>query len=150
MSWSDLRKGRYSQEGGEYFITFATSKRLKLFDDFDLAKIFCQQIARNEQACHCRWFTWVLMPDHFHGLLRLDNPDADLSSTVGKLKGSSAYLLNQYRGQSGRIWQSAFYDRALRHEDSHVAIARYIVANPLRKMLARTIRDYPFWNSDFL
>lgn len=150
MSWSNLRKGRFSQEGGEYFITFTTFKWQKLFYDFDLAKVFCQQIAINEQACNCRWFTWVLMPDHFHGLLRLESPDTNLSSVVGRLKGSSAYILNQYKAQSSKVWQPAFYDKALRYEASRVDIARYIVANPLRKKLVQTIRNYPFWNSDFL
>lgn len=150
MSWNDLRKGRFSQEGGEYFITFTTFNRQKLFEDFDLAKIFCQQIIINEQACNCRWFTWVLMPDHFHGLLRLEDPNIELSKVVGKLKGASAYSLNRHKNYSGKVWQPAFYDKALRNEESRVEIARYIVANPLRKKLVQTIRNYPFWNSDFL
>lgn len=150
MSWNDLRKGRFSQCGGEYFITFTTFKRQVLFDDFDLARIFCQQIALNEQACRCRWFTWVLMPDHFHGLLRLEGSGTDLSSVVGKLKGISAYAMNRYKGKSGKVWQPSFYDVALRLEDNRKEIARYIVANPLRKMLTQSVKNYPYWNSDFL
>ena len=150
MSWNNLRKGRFSQEGGEYFITFTTFQRQELFNDFELAKIFCQQIARNEQACNCCWSTWVLMPDHFHGLLRLESPNTDLSTAVGKLKGASAYLINKYKKQSGKVWQPAFYDKAVLHEASRIEIARYIVANPLRAKLTQTIKNYPFWDSEFL
>ncbi|SEI50725.1 REP element-mobilizing transposase RayT [Allopseudospirillum japonicum] len=149
MPWNDLRRGRYTQQGGEYFITFTTFRRQQLFCSYDLAKIVYQHIQINEKVCRCRWFTWVLMPDHFHGLLRIEG-DTDLSSVVAKLKGKSAYLINQYRGQNGKVWQPAFYDRALRTEDSRRDIARYIVANPIRKMLVQSVRQYPFWNSDFL
>ncbi|MFG1491308.1 transposase, partial [Oceanospirillum sp. HFRX-1_2] len=87
MSWSELRKGRVSQFGREYFITFVTNNRTDIFHDFDAAKLFCQQIAANQQIHNCRWLTWVLMPDHFHGLLRLESESTSLSAIVGHLKG---------------------------------------------------------------
>ncbi|MFB1011906.1 MAG: transposase, partial [Thiopseudomonas sp.] len=128
MSWNDLRNGRVSLADGEYFVTFATHGRERVFADFDLACTFCRQIALNEQQCGCCWLAWVLMPDHFHGLLRLGAGDtaASLSQVVGRLKGASARLVNVRRGCSGRLWQSAFYDRRLRREEDRLAVVRYI------------------------
>ncbi len=150
MSWNDLRKGRYSGAHHEYLITFNTLDRTPHFLDFKLAQLFCQQIYRNQQLHQCTWLAWVLMPDHFHGLVRLDGKDAQLSSIVHHLKGSSSKLINKYRSENGSLWQPAFYDRALRAEDDRIEAARYIVANPLRKGLARSVRDYPYWNSIYL
>lgn len=150
MSWDDLRTGRYSQENGEYFITFNTQHKQPYFHDFTLACLFCQQIVINEAKYHCTWLTWVLMPDHFHGLLRLNTGSTNLSKVVGTLKGTSSFIINKTRQGKDKLWQSSFYDRALRAEDDRKNIARYIVANPLRKGLVKNITDYPFWNSVYL
>lgn len=149
MSWNDLRKGRYSQKHGEYFITFNTYTKQPFFNNFDLACLFSQQILINEKKHHCTWLTWVLMPDHFHGLINIGEKSA-LSQAVGALKGSSSFMLNKKRKQQGKLWQDSFYDRALRVDDDRKNIARYIVANPLRKGLVKHIGDYPFWNSIYL
>ena len=129
--WSDLKKGRNSQLNGEYFITFNCRNQEKLFNNYKLANIFCRQIAINENKLHCQWLTWVLMPDHFHGLLRLK--EVELGKVIAHLKGASSRLLNTNRNQQGAIWQPAYYDHALRNEEDRVAISRYIIANPLRK-----------------
>ncbi|WP_133002587.1 MULTISPECIES: REP-associated tyrosine transposase [Marinomonas] len=149
MSWNDLRKGRCSQSQGEYFITFKTEGNRTYFQDFKLACLFCQQIEVNEINHQCTWLAWVLMPDHFHGLVRLDS-QTDLSAVIGSLKGRSAKILNHSRNSKGRIWQTRFYDRALRSEDDRKNIARYIVANPLRKKLVSSVRNYPYWDSVYL
>jgi len=92
MSWNDLRKGRFSQPYGEYFITFNCQNRRELFNNFELAQIFCQQLCLNENKHECCWLAWVLMPDHFHGLLQLGC--TELSTVVGALKGASAKAVN--------------------------------------------------------
>ncbi len=150
MSWNDLRKGRYSQANGEYFITFNTHHRLSIFENAKAAHLFCQQIAINENKHGCKWLTWVLMPDHFHGLLRLSEKDMSLSKVIAQIKGSTARLINAELSRKGKLWQSAFYDHALREEESRENIARYIVANPLRKGLVKDIRNYPYWNTIYL
>ena len=150
MSWNTLRTGRYSQSNAEYFITFNTINRQAIFNDFILAQLFCQQIVKSEHKHHCLWLTWVLMPDHFHGLLQLGEKETTLSKVIGDLKGSSAKLINKELNQKGKLWQPSFYDHALRSEDNRTNIARYIVANPLRKELVKNVRDYSVWNSVFL
>ena len=150
MSWNDLRSGRFSQEQGEYFITFNTYQRDSFFNEFELACLFCRQIALNEQRYQCTWLTWVLMPDHFHGLLRLDGPGAELSKVVGGLKGASSYVINKHLKRAGKLWQPAFHDRALREEEDRINISRYIVGNPLRKELVTDLKYYSFWDSVYL
>ena len=150
MSWNDLRKGRFSQERGEYLITFNTLERIAFFDNFERACLFCRQIALNEQRYQCTWLTWVLMPDHFHGLLRLESSESSLSKVVSGLKATSGYAVNKQLKRQGRFWQPAFHDRALRADDDRLAIARYIAGNPLRAELVSDLRDYPFWNAVYL
>jgi len=148
MSWSYLKKGRVSIQSGEYFITFACHRRERIFSSYDLANIFCRCIASNELKFQCRWLTWVLMPDHFHGLLQLTS--SELGITVGHLKGVSAREVNIVRNKNQPVWQRAHYDHALREEENRIVIARYIAANPLRRKLVTRIGDYPYWNSVYL
>ena len=150
MSWNDLRKGRHSQVHGEYFITFNTKNREPHFNNFNIACLFSRQIAIHELKYQCTWLSWVLMPDHFHGLLYLGQASTSLSQVVGTLKGSSSFTINKQISKNTFNWQPSFYDRALRSEDNRKDIARYIVANPLRKGLVKNINDYPFWNSVYL
>jgi len=150
MSWNDLRKGRFSQSQREYFVTFNCLNKKSLFYDANIAHQFCKHIELNEEKHGCTWLTWVLMPDHFHGLLKLGENGSQLSTVVAELKGATAYAINQALSSRGKVWQSSFYDRALRQEDDRKSIARYIVANPLRKGIVENIGDYPFWNSIYL
>ena len=149
MSWNDLRKGRHSQAQGEYFITFSSYQRQPLFNQYHAAKIVCQALQPNQQQTNCLWLSWVLMPDHFHGLVQL-GAGVGLPEVVKDLKGRSATALNQQLQLQGRRWQPAYYDRALRLDQDRRAIARYIVANPLRAGLVQRIGDYPYWDSVYL
>ncbi len=148
MSYNNLRKGRFSKPAREYFITTVTHHRRALFNDFYSARLLISEMRRLEQENHLIWLTWVLMPDHLHGLVRLSNDD--LSSTIKLLKGRSAYCINRYIGGNGSIWQPGFYDHALRAEEDRLKLARYIAANPLRARLVEDLGDYPHWDSVWL
>jgi putative transposase len=149
MSWNDLRKGRVEQGHGIYFITFVVDKREKIFSNFDTAKIFCQLLSDSENKNNCQWLTWVLMPDHFHGLLQL-NHDSSMAVIIRQLKSKSAIKINNYLNQQGSLWQHAYFDHAIRKEEDLKSISRYIVANPLRANIVDNVGSYPFWNSCYL
>jgi len=149
MPWSDLKKGRYSQENGIYFITFVTDNRQLIFKNYQAALTFCPLIKYSESQKNCSWLSWVLMPDHFHGLLQLNN-NTRLSDIIKALKSKSAVEINRNIGRKGQLWQHAYYDHGVRKEENLKAIARYIVANPLRAKIVSKIGDYPFWNSVYL
>jgi len=67
-----------------------------------------------------------------------------------RLKSLTAISFNKTLGRTGKVWQSGFHDHALRHEEDLKAAARYLVANPLRAGLVKSLRDYPFWNAVWL
>lgn len=149
MPYNALRKGRYSEPGHEYLVTTVTHQRRPVFSHLAPARLFVHELRSLESEHHCTWLAWVLMPDHFHGLLSLGSA-ADLSKTIKHLKARSARSAQRYRGITGTLWQPGFHDRALRKEEQRIAIARYIVANPLRAGLVNRIGDYPHWDSVWL
>ena len=145
MPYHKLRKGRHSIKNQEYFITFNTFKREKLFTNLSTAQTAINNILSIEGAT---WLTWVLMPDHFHGILRLNNKP--LSKFILQCKSKSAVRVNQQLKRSGKVWQENFYDRALRVNEDRLQISRYIIANPLRAKLVDNIANYPYWNCVWL
>lgn len=49
-----------------------------------------------------------------------------------------------------RIWARAFHDHAVRADEDLVAVARYVIANPVRAGLANNVCEYPWWDADWL
>ena len=145
----NLRKGRYSQSGQEYLITTVTAGHKPVFLDFWNCRLLVNALREVEDAGYGQWLAWVIMPDHFHGLFSLGERGT-LSQAVGRLKGSSSLRINRRLKRRGAVWQPAFHDHVLRREEDRRAVARYIVANPLRKGLVTNVLDYPHWDSVWL
>jgi hypothetical protein len=61
-----------------------------------------------------------------------------------KQRSGRAYLA--VRG--GPLWQEGYFDRVLRPGDDAKALARYIVANPVRAHLVAHPLEYPYSGSD--
>jgi len=139
MGYADLRKGRYSAPGYEYLVTTVCARRRPLFNDDRAARRLNECVRSLEtQDGDVTWLAWVVMPDHFHGLLALGE-GTSLGAAMQRLKGRSS------RSIGGPLWQKGFHDHALRLEEDREALARYIVANPLRAGLVESIEDYPYW-----
>ena len=137
MSYNNLRKGRFSQAGREYLITCVTHRRAPWFTHYPLARQLIHTFRSLEKEQAALWLTWVVMPDHFHALIRLQN--CPLSDLVQSIKGRSARKINQQLGRRDKFWQAGFHDHALRKEEDRLEIASYIVANPLRAGLVRSV-----------
>ena len=145
---SALRNGRYSNKDMIYHVTWTTHLRQPYFNNFQTAQILAQEILLLEKTHRTKSLAWVIMPDHFHWLLQLQ--DEPLTNLVKSLKARSALAINKSLTKSGIFWQEGFYDRAVRYEDDIKSIARYIIANPIRAGLSKRIGDYPFWDACWL
>lgn len=73
-----------------------------------------------------------------------------LARLVKHLKARSAQAINREHAVQGRVWQPGYHDRAVRQEDDLRALARYMVTNPLRAGLARSVADYSHWDAIWL
>jgi putative transposase len=89
------------------------------------------------------------MPDHVHWLLEL-KASVTLSQVVQQCKSISAHHFNKVLNRSGKVWQAGFHDHALRTEETAVAAARYIIANPVRAGLCNRVEQYSHWDAAWL
>ena len=144
-----LRRGRWSESNHIYLLTTVTKDRQRLFSDWKAASVAAWVMSRPANWPGVNLLCWVLMPDHWHGLVELSG-NIQLADVVRIAKGRSARAVNLALERLGTVWMPGFHDRALRREESLVEAARYIVANPLRAGLVKRVGDYPFWDAIWL
>ena len=132
--------------GQAWHLTFTTHDGEPLFEDFHAARILSSCLHESVAISDGRVLAWVVMPDHAHCLLQLDG-EQSLHAAVGGLKSVSARKVNRALERSGPLWARTYHDRAIRTDEDLRAVARRIVANPLRAGLVERIADYPFWNA---
>ncbi len=150
MSYSDLRKGRYSEPQQAYFVTTVLAEREKrYFADFSCARCVVAEMRALHDEEIVSSLAWVIMPDHAHWLFQL-RERMDLSAAVKRFKARSSLRVNRHLNRHGTLWQRSFHDHAVRKEEDIRDIARYIVANPLRAGLVEHIGDYQLWDAIWL
>lgn len=144
-----LRRGRFSEHGRIYHVTFTTADRTPWFHDHALAAATCRTFAASATAGGAELLCWVLMPDHFHGLMRLFGRP-NLSRCVQRLKGRATAACHEIDDGRAVIWARGFHDHAMRQDEDVLMTARYIVANPQRAGLVTDCMQYPYWNAQWL
>lgn len=143
------RRGRVSLPHQIYHVTTTTMDRRPLFDSFSIASTCARTFANSVQSEHSELQAWVLIPDHVHWLIQL-RESGSLAACVRRLKSASARQIRHEHPTVHAVWQSGYYDHALRKDESVETMARYIVANPIRAGLVTSVRNYPFWDAVWL
>ena len=142
-----LRTGRFSEGNRAYMVTTSTYRRQPVFADFHCGRLIVQTLQQLSPSATT--FCFVIMPDHIHWLFQLTD-GAELSRVMKCAKSVSARRVKQHTRLAGPLWQKGFYDRTVRAEDDLKEMARYIVANPVRAGLVRSVREYPLWDAIWL
>ena len=137
-----LRKGRASIPNQAYHLIATTKDRHPLFKDFQLAR--SAVLAINKQPIST--LAYVVMPDHIHWLLQIGHEAEDLGKLMQSMK-TSISRMHCIRFGHGKIWQKGFYDHAIRRDEVLEDVARYIIYNPVRAGLVKTVREYSHWDA---
>lgn len=143
-----VRRGQEAAQQRVYLVTTVCIRRRRIFASDACAGIAARAIADPQKWLGARLLCWVLMPDHWHGVIELRS-DIRLQSVVASLKGRAARAVNRSLHRKGMVWMPGFHDQAL-HEDDVLHAARYIVAHPKRAGLVERVGDYPYWDAVWL
>ena len=148
MGYANLRSGRCSVDGQVYLVTFHTAGRRPHFLDVAMAFEASRVMTSALTWPKSRLVAWVLMPDHWHGLIELH--DEPLGLCVARLKALSTKALRQVFSSRMAVWAPGFHDRALRRSEHIESAARYLLMNPVRAGLVTKAGNYAFWNASWL
>ncbi len=83
---------------------------------------------------------YVIMPDHFHVLIRPRKGQA-LWEVLQTFKGRSARFANLQIGRAGRVWFPRYLDRIARNTDDWIRWMQYLHDNPVRARLVKAAED---------
>ena len=153
----------YSQ-AGYYFVTICCDQRQCMFGDIvdgamqlnPFGEIVSETYQLLSRYSHVNLDEWIVMPNHFHGIIVLaDKPCRGVSRNaptvnsdiqpincepkrkplgrlIGVFKTVSTKNINIICGTPGaKVWQRNYYEHIIRNETSLNKIRQYIVNNPL-------------------
>ena len=145
-----LRHYDYAQEG-LYFITLCTARRMHLFGNVlngemhltDDGRIVADEWTRTpEVRPYVTLDVFVVMPDHFHGIIAITQRQDDahgvvvgpvkirVAHTVGSIVRGFKAAASKRIGYS--VWQRNYYETIIRSEEHLENVRQYITNNPRR------------------
>ncbi len=125
-----------------YFITANTEGRKPMLANTCVHEAFCE-FARKGAAFGASVGRYVVMPDHIHLFVALDDRRLELGAWMKSLKNTLSKTL-RLQGHSAPHWQKGYFDHVLRSAESYDEKWRYVRENPVRAGLATNIADWPF------
>jgi len=139
---------------GYYFVTLVAKNRHEYFSIIkdgniiltDIGKIIKQSwLYIPMSSPFVSLDEYVVMPNHVHGILLIDNPNEDLELKEKKFeirKNSRSVVMRTFKAATTararklnpniQLWQSRFYDRIIRNEKELQNVRKYIKDNPLQ------------------
>jgi len=130
-----------------YFVTACTHNRLPVIgrDDIHTAFIRFAEEAANRGV---RVGSYVLMPDHLHIFVVIDDRQLTLSAWIKSMKNALSKTLRSQYVQSPH-WQKGFFDHVLRSSESYSAKWDYVRNNPVRAEFVSKWNDWPYLGEIF-
>ena len=126
-----------------YFVTFATFGRHPVFQDVEVARLFVDELHKLRHELRFLLLSYVVMPGHVH-LVIVPSSAAGLAKIMQYVKGRFARFYHARNGGTGSLWQSRYYETAVRGEAALLRRIEYIEENPVKASLVSRPEDYPF------
>jgi REP element-mobilizing transposase RayT len=131
MKWrKSIRLRNYNyRTDGYYFVTICTACRKPFLEQY---RTEAEQVLMNLPLRFpgLRIDFYIIMPDHAHVIIILENSDASLSQIIRTYKA----LVTKTSGYKP-FWERNFYEHIIRNEKALCEIRKYIQENPDKEML---------------
>ncbi len=161
-------KGYDYSQAGIYFVTICTQNRELLFGEVVNRKMVLNDAGRVAEKCwyaipehfpHVGLGTFVVMPNHIHGILLINDktvgaknfspPQSDqnpsgTSQTIGSVIRGFKIGVTKWMRQNTEfynIWQRNYHEHIIRNEDELNRIRKYITDNPAKRVSDREKPD---------
>jgi len=137
---------RYYIPNAVVFITVVTHDRKPYLEPADDIELFWNTVRRVQTIHPFRLLAYVILPDHFHWLMRVDSESGNFSSILHSIKRN--YTLNFKKAHSITIpfnlWQERFWDHVIRDERDLNNHFDYIHWNPVKHGYVKRPEDWSY------
>lgn len=124
-----------------YHVYNRSHRRERIFERKEDFEHFMDLLYRLKENFAVKIYHWVIMSNHYHLCLELDNPEA-ISRCMSGLQRAYTHYYNRTRDVRGYLWESRFKSQAIEGEKYLMACGRYIERNPVR---ARMVKEAPHY-----
>jgi putative transposase len=135
----------YSQNGA-YFVTICTHERQQFFGYIADGEMHLSPIGQIVDSHwqdlphhfpHVNAEVYVIMPNHLHGMVLIEDDHRSKSATLGTLIGTfkAAVTRHVHRDISDPpvpLWQTRYHDHIIRSATTYETIYHYVLTNPER------------------
>ena len=112
-------------------------ERQRIFRDDQDREDFTRRLAALAESGALTVYAWVLLPNHFHLLLRTGQ--RPLSRSMRSLLTGYAGMFNRRYRRSGHLFQNRYKSVVCEDEPYFLELVRYLHLNPLR---AKLVEDF--------
>ena len=130
--------------GGLYHVTSRGDRREDIFLDDTERERWLTTLAQWCERFNWAIHAWCQMSNHYH--LLIETPDGNLSAGMRQLNGVYTQLVNRRHQRVGHVFQGSYKAIIVDRDSYLLALARYVVLNPVRAGMVKQVRDWP-WSS---
>jgi putative transposase len=139
------RTARASVGGMCYHVLNRGNGQARVFHKVGDYAAFVDLMAAANERLPLRILGYVLMPNHFHLVLR-PRDDGDLSRWMQWLLTSHVRRYHRHYQGSGHVWQGRFKAFPIEQDEHLLTVLRYVERNPLRANLVERAEQWA-WSS---
>jgi putative transposase len=146
----------------QYFVTTTVMNFAKVFTHPHYCDLFISNIKHYQENYHFEVYAYVIMPSHFHWIVRVDPAVGTISDVMRDIKKYSAWdILGQleedgrrelldmfrrealgFRNQKRKFWMKRFDDEVITTDEMMQVKVDYIHNNPVVAGLVEKPEDY--------
>lgn len=134
---------RHQLEGNLlYHVLNRANARNKIFHDSADYDYFLAIVLKYSKQKRMSIYHYCIMPNHYHLLLEIKEPEALSSAMAGINRSYSVYYHKRFK-TSGYLWQGRFKSKPIQKDKHMLACGRYIERNPVVCGIVSRAEDYP-------
>lgn len=109
---------RYYIPGALIFITCVTRYRAKYLESKNDVQLLFDTVQRVKTIHPFKLLAYVILPDHFHWIMRTEDSGGDFSKPMHSIKRNFTinYKKEHQIHTSIKLWQDRFWDHVIRNE----------------------------------
>ena len=135
---------RYYIPNALVFITSVTRDRIPYLEPESNVRLFLDTLRRVQEMRPFRLLAYVIMPDHFHWLMRAENEKGDFSGILHSVKRNFTFNFKKAYAIDAHVslWQDRFWDHVIRDDRDLGNHMDYIHWNPVKHGYVQKPEDW--------
>jgi REP element-mobilizing transposase RayT len=159
------RRGRANLTDEEFFfVTTTVVQHACVFVEDKHCDMFIDQLKIWQKHFQFAILAYVIMPTHFHWIVKVEPMKGTISDVMRELKSHAAWKImdelekdgrddltrlfaeagKEFKDQTRRFWTKRFDDQVIRNQRMFMAKLNYIHNNPVKAGLVRCAEDYKY------